>query len=201
MNSIERDNLKKRFQGTNISPESFLATDYLNHFNEIFMLLEMVADMPDMPEMVNELEYWKFRTYQEHFAESQLAEGPLAIKAYEASADDYRLPFDKLTGILRQLIVVTISEAKGAVILNEPERMAQSIHNSLAMMQRLHGAMNCIIHDQADLLDQDAIDQLMVDSSDVFTPGQTADGVEGDCGSPETLSEQDAIDRLMADMS
>jgi hypothetical protein len=34
----------------NINPQSGLATDYLNHFNEAIMLLEMIPDMPDCVE-------------------------------------------------------------------------------------------------------------------------------------------------------
>ena len=34
-------------QGTNIDPQTLLATDYLNHFNEIVMLLELIPDMPE----------------------------------------------------------------------------------------------------------------------------------------------------------
>ncbi len=36
----------------NIHPATGLATDYLNHFNEPAMLLQMLADMPDMAEDV-----------------------------------------------------------------------------------------------------------------------------------------------------
>ena len=41
---------QQKVEGTNISSTTLLATDYLNHFNEIVMLLEMVPDMPDMIE-------------------------------------------------------------------------------------------------------------------------------------------------------
>ena len=35
-------------EGTTINSQTLLATDYLNHFNEVVMLLEMIPDMPDM---------------------------------------------------------------------------------------------------------------------------------------------------------
>ena len=34
----------------NINPATGLATDYLNHFNEAIMLLEMLSAMPDCAE-------------------------------------------------------------------------------------------------------------------------------------------------------
>jgi hypothetical protein len=37
-----------RAKGTTINSQTLLATDYLNHFNEVVMLFEMIADMPDM---------------------------------------------------------------------------------------------------------------------------------------------------------
>ena len=44
--------LQQRVKGSNIDETTLLATDYLNHFNEIVMLLEMVPDMPEMLEEV-----------------------------------------------------------------------------------------------------------------------------------------------------
>lgn len=37
----------ERLRVANINPRTGLATDYLNHFNEAVMLLEMVPDMPE----------------------------------------------------------------------------------------------------------------------------------------------------------
>src|SRR5713226_3249565 len=37
-------------RAANINPRTGLATDYLNHFNEAIMLLEMVPDMPECAE-------------------------------------------------------------------------------------------------------------------------------------------------------
>ena len=44
------EELRDRLEGSNINPNTFLATDYLNHFNELVMFLEMIPDMPDMLE-------------------------------------------------------------------------------------------------------------------------------------------------------
>ncbi len=42
-------------RAANINPRTGLATDYLNHFNEAIMLLEMVPDMPECAEDFLEL--------------------------------------------------------------------------------------------------------------------------------------------------
>ena len=56
--------LRRLVQGKNIHQDTLLATDYLNHFNEIVMLLELVADMPDCLEDALE---WQPKSYEDHF--------------------------------------------------------------------------------------------------------------------------------------
>ena len=43
-------------RAANINPRTGLATDYLNHFNEAIMLLEMIPDMPECAEDFLDLE-------------------------------------------------------------------------------------------------------------------------------------------------
>ena len=38
---------RTRIVGANINEQSLLATDYLNHLNEVAMILRMLPDMPD----------------------------------------------------------------------------------------------------------------------------------------------------------
>ena len=54
----------EQLRAANINPRTGLATDYLNHFNEAIMLLEMV---PDMPECAEDFLTWTPRSYAEHF--------------------------------------------------------------------------------------------------------------------------------------
>jgi len=51
-------------RAANINPRTGLATDYLNHFNEAIMLLEMI---PDMPECSGDFLEWRPLSYAEHF--------------------------------------------------------------------------------------------------------------------------------------
>ncbi len=48
--------LRERVKGSNIDETTLLAADHLNHFNEIVMLLEMVADMP---EILDDVKAWR----------------------------------------------------------------------------------------------------------------------------------------------
>src|ERR1700735_1481611 len=66
-------------RAANINPRTGLATDYLNHFNEAVMLLEMV---PDMPECAEDFMGGKPLSYAEHFTASNFKARDLAIEAY-----------------------------------------------------------------------------------------------------------------------
>lgn len=82
---------RKLVKDTTINDTTLLSTDYLNHYNEFVMMLEIVADMP---EMLLELEDWKPKTYQEHFRDSSFQHKDLAIWAYEQAPDQFRVPMD-----------------------------------------------------------------------------------------------------------
>jgi len=62
-------------EGTCISTQTFLANDYLNNFNEVVMLLEMV---PDMPDVLEDLKEWTPVTYLQQFEASGLSKNQLA---------------------------------------------------------------------------------------------------------------------------
>src|SRR5271170_4217920 len=68
-----------RLRAANINPRTGLATDYLNHFNEAVMLLEMI---PDMPECAEDFLGWQPLSYAEHFTASNFKARDLAIEAY-----------------------------------------------------------------------------------------------------------------------
>ncbi len=75
-----RRGTRSTIEAANINPRTGLATDYLNHFNEAVMLLEMV---PDMPECAEDFLSWSPLSYAEHFWASNFKARDLAIEAYE----------------------------------------------------------------------------------------------------------------------
>ena len=85
----------EQLRAANINPRTGLATDYLNHFNEAIMLLEMV---PDMPECAEDFLTWTPLSYAEHFWASNFKARDLAIEAYESADPKIRADFDNLTG-------------------------------------------------------------------------------------------------------
>lgn len=82
-----------RLEQANINPQTGLATDYLNHFNEVIMLLEMLPALPDCAEDVLE---WQPLSYEAHFEKSGFSEKKLAIDAYRAAPRDLRGALDAI---------------------------------------------------------------------------------------------------------
>src|SRR5262249_8906356 len=94
-------------KAANINPRTGLATDYLNHFNEAIMLLEMI---PDIPECAEDFLQWHPLSYAEHFTASNFAALDLAIAAYDNSDVGIRAEFDNITGNMTS-ILVAVSQA------------------------------------------------------------------------------------------
>jgi hypothetical protein len=93
-----------RLAAANINPQTGLATDYLNHFNEAIMLLDL---LPHTPECIVELIGWEPLTYEEHFAASHFKDKELAIAAYEMAEPIARVRLDELADTMNALLVAT----------------------------------------------------------------------------------------------
>lgn len=89
----EGDLNRQALLAANINPDTGLATDYLNHFNEVVMLMEMLPDMPDCVEDVLE---WVPADYPTHFEKSGFADKELAVLAYAAAPQSVRAHLETL---------------------------------------------------------------------------------------------------------
>ena len=93
-----------RLAAANINPKTGLATDYLNHFNEAIMLLDL---LPQMPECIVELIGWEPLTYEEHFHASHFRDRELAVTAYAVAEPIARIRLDELSDTMNALLVAT----------------------------------------------------------------------------------------------
>jgi acetaldehyde dehydrogenase (acetylating) len=91
----------EQLKAANINPQTGLATDYLNHFNEAIMLLEMI---PDMVECAEDFLAWTPLSYAEHFTASNFKAKELAIAAYESADPDIRAEFDQMTETMTSIL-------------------------------------------------------------------------------------------------
>ena len=145
----EQLDIQPQLAAANINPESFLATDYLNHFNEIVMLMEMV---PDMPELLEEAVDWSPKSYSQHFDESGFQAKDLAIKAYELAPTVFKSAFEAVCQEMQRTIQATVT---GLVAVNVVERgltpAAQVlIRGRIETLQTLLMKLNQLIHGKFD---------------------------------------------------
>jgi hypothetical protein len=110
-----------RLAAANINPKTGLATDYLNHFNEAIMLLDL---LPQMPECIVELIGWEPLSYQEHFEQSHFKDRELAIAAYEAADPIARVRLDELADTMNALLVATCEAFQGRASLEAATNLA-----------------------------------------------------------------------------
>src|SRR6201991_3503741 len=92
----------ERLRVANINPRTGLATDYLNHFNEAVMLLEMI---PDIPECAEDFLAWTPLSYAEHFTATNFKARDLVIEAYEQADPEIRGCFDHLTKTMTEILL------------------------------------------------------------------------------------------------
>ena len=115
-------------QGTPIDAKSGLATDYLNHFNEVVMILEM---LPTAPELFEEISDWQPISYRQHFSKSGFSDWQRVVDAYEAAPEIYRNPFDQAVDALSSLLADSIgdmAELAAAEDLSGIEQIAAMAH-------------------------------------------------------------------------
>src|ERR1051326_5312035 len=100
-----------QLRAANINPRTGLATDYLNHFNEAIMLLEMI---PDMPQCAEDFLTWCPLSYCEHFMASNFKAKDLAISAYESADPDIRAEFEQITDTMTDILTAVGTGMRGA---------------------------------------------------------------------------------------
>jgi hypothetical protein len=101
MPSPDEDGWAAQLRAANINPRTGLATDYLNHFNEAIMLLEMI---PDMPECADDFLGWNPLSYREHFTASNFKGRDLAVAAYDSADANIRAEFDNITSAMTSIL-------------------------------------------------------------------------------------------------
>lgn len=146
-------------RGKNVHSETLLATDYLNHFNEVVMLMEMIAAMP---ECIDDLRAWRPKTYAEHFRDSSFTDRDLAVLAYENAPPQYRTPFDLTIERLDRVVVGGIEDIAEAINAGKPDLVEHTAAGVASCARALIDVANGIIHGHHDVADQSQIDAMLV---------------------------------------
>jgi len=138
--------LRGAIKGTNINSETLLATDYLNHFNEPLMILEMALEDKSMLAVLDE---WEPLTYVQHFERSRLPDAAPAIRAWDHVEPARRAAFEQASRKLTRLVLR---------IMEEPGRLSQAGLNEARVLQ---AGLNALISGKVMGADQASIDALL----------------------------------------
>ncbi len=148
-------------RAANISDESYLATDYLNHFNEAVMLVQMVADMP---EMLDEIRAWAPKSYCDHFRDSGFANRALAVDAYNNAPDRYRAALVMIADALNARIAAAITELGHFIAQGDDNRLRLACDDAVRDLGALIDQASGVIHgDYAPTSGQSDIDRLIAE--------------------------------------
>src|SRR5258707_879724 len=80
--------------------DSGLASEYLNHFNEIIMMLEL---LPEMPELLPSILAWRPQTYRDFFAAADSGRNSKVLHSYDTMDPIVRRAFEAVVGGLDKL--------------------------------------------------------------------------------------------------
>ncbi|OPZ77718.1 MAG: hypothetical protein BWY78_00895 [Alphaproteobacteria bacterium ADurb.Bin438] len=141
--------------GSNLNPKTLLATDYLNLFNEVIMLLEISIDMP---EMLEECRNWKPKSYKQHFRDSHIADKEIAIKAYDYVPSKYKKPFEDAVVQISFIVIKTLQNADKALAKHDLEEFKFVIARGLETIKSFSSIADGIIHGSEKTMSQDEID-------------------------------------------
>lgn len=134
----------------NINPQTGLATDYLNHFNEAIMLLEMVGDCPDC---LADIRRWQPMSYREHFLESHFQGRDLAIAAYAGADPAARACLDNLASSMTTVIEAT----RATMTADLPAQAAADLAARAALwLKQLVARAGAVINGEVGIGDLDA---------------------------------------------
>lgn len=147
---------RSHIPGTNINESTLLASDYLNHFHELVMLLEAIASEPEG--FADDLMSWRPLTYEEHFAESGFRDKNLAIAAYRRAPPKIRARFDEAVARLHGEAVTLVAEVAGQ-LNGTPNSLNMSCGQAAQRLHVLIDEANAIANGEAlpDRTDPDTI--------------------------------------------
>ena len=133
-----------RLAEANINPATGLASDYLNHFNEAVMLLEMLQSCPDCR---GDLLAWRPLSYREHFEASNFKGRALAIAAYDAAEPCLRQNLDALAATMTAVLEATRAAMRGSIRQHTAVALAE---NAAAKLRPLIARAGAVINGAAD---------------------------------------------------
>jgi hypothetical protein len=132
--------------GTNINEATLIASDYLNHFHELVMLLEAIG--AELKEFADDLLSWRPLTYEEHFSESGFRDKNLAIAAYRRAPPRIRARFDEAVARLHGEALTIVGDV-AAELGNGNARLGKTCEQAAQRLRVLIDEANAIANGEA----------------------------------------------------
>ena len=142
------DHIRAHTKGTNVNGKTLLATDYLNHFSEAIMLLEMLPAAP--AELAADLAQWRHETYEEHFAASGFRDKALAIAGYRYAPRPVRVAFDVITNEISDDLTAVLREAQAFIGASDADALTQLCSTAVPQLQSKIEAAIAIINGEVE---------------------------------------------------
>ena len=121
----------------------------------------MLFDMlPDVPELLEEVEQWQFYDYVGHFQASGLDFAPLAIEAYEHVPPDLKQAFENKIACMHSLVEDAALTLRQLYDAKDMEAFVQFSRQTAAFLHNMEEEGGAIVHGHNESLSQDAIDNL-----------------------------------------
>ena len=138
------EHLRAHTEGTNVNSGTLLTTDYLNHFNEIIMLLELVPSAPT--QFASEISEWQHESYEEHFEHSGFRDKELAIAGYRNAPEDTRHAFDSAVADLEQEMVLLLQQVQQKIAASDSDGLnslcGEAVPHLQSLVQVIAGIVN-----------------------------------------------------------
>ena len=118
-NYTNNQEVAQALSAINVNLSTGFATNYLNHYVEILLLLEM---LPSMPEGIEDILLWKPIDYAEHVRQSGLPKSELVLEAFEHSNPKRKDMLRDVTNEVDTEVLRYIDQAQKAVALGDNEQ-------------------------------------------------------------------------------
>ena len=143
--SAGADSLESRAMAL-VNPASGLANDFLNVYNEILMLIEL---LPTMPELADDIAAWRPASYRAYFMQSPLPGSDQALAVYAGLDPGFRALFEANVEKLAESGVCAVDAISRAVASGADdcgEQIAAVCAQSAAHMRGLLHATELLIN-------------------------------------------------------
>lgn len=138
------EHMRAHTDDTQVNTGTLLATDYLNPYNVLLMLLETLPQAPE--ECADDLAQWRPANYEEHFRACGLRDASLALAAYRNAPPEAREAFDAAAMELEEASRQAVAGARLCLEAGDDESLFDHCETEA---QRLRA----LLHKTADIID------------------------------------------------